>query len=111
MVLLSGASLIRFIRWQSEVLTKKEHKEICAPQQEATMAAWGEIKNTLKKQDEESSAWRSKFDDKMDENHKQNQATIGAVKDSVAAMRTDVQVLKTRVDQIQPSTTVNIQGA
>lgn len=109
-VLISATQFIRFIRWQKDVLTVKAHEKICGIRQIATDASFATVTDALKKQDAESATWRSSFDRKMDKNHDQNRGDIGEIKDTVGAVKTDLAVLTERVNNLQPGTTVNIQG-
>lgn len=78
-VLIGGASFIRFIRWQGDVLTKKEHARICGEGQTA-------IINMLKDQNRTTSEFRQQSSAKMD-----------VVASDVGQLKTDVAVLKEQV--------------
>lgn len=84
-ILLTAGSVIRFVKWQGEVLTKDKHDEICSKNHAAAKESYDKV---LKKLDAQ--------DVTMATNHTQNTGTMTQLAGDIGVLKTDVAVLKTK---------------
>lgn len=88
-IVVSVTSGIRFLRWQKDVMTKKDHTAICVVNQTQIKDNQTRVIEILEQQDRASSEYRDQSNKKMD-------VIVG----DVAALKTDVAVLKATQPQI-----------